>query len=324
MIMRCASKLFCAGFLSTSLCVSALGQAIVLDQGQTTAGLSYQHTFVRWHVLPTGQKVDLGHIMAYSIRPDVSYGLTDRMTLDGDAALIASKYITSSSPFPGGPHGPSDDGTFHATFQDFHLGLRANVMMRPLVVTPFVQFTVPSHHYQLEGHTAVGHDQLELTFGTWAGRDLGPLAPNAFIEGMVSHTLVPRTVTALGNERLNRTNGTLEVGYDLTPSWTLRVFGNGVRTHGGWTFAEPPPDIAEHDRFDKLKDIQAGGVVSYTFRNGLGVYSGYFTTAWARTAHQLAGPIFGVSWTPAPRQSWLAHMRPPAVIQFADASNSVR
>ena len=316
--MRRASNTCRLGILAVFLSASAYGQAIVLDKGQTTAGLSYQHTFVRWHVQPDGKKLDLGHIMAYTIRPDVSYGLTDRITLDGDAAFIAAKYVTSGGTFPGGPHGPSDDGTFHATLQDFHLGLRANVMMRPLAVTPFVQLTVPSHHYQLEGHTAVGRDKLELTFGTWAGRDIGPLAPNAFIEGMASHTLVQRTTTAIASERLNRTNGSLEVGYYLTPSLSLRVFGNGVRTHGGWTFAEPPPDIAEHDRFDKTKDIQLGGVVSYTFRSGFGVYGGYFTTVWARTAHALAGPTVGLSWTPRPHQSWLARMRTRPALLLAD------
>lgn len=281
----------------------------MLDQGQITFGLGYQHTFVRWHVLPDGTKVDLGHIMAYAIRPDVSYGLTDRLTLDGDSAFVGAKYITSGGPFPGGPHGPSDDGTFHATLQDSHLGLRANVIMRPLAVTPFVQLTIPSHHYQLEGHTAVGRDKLEFTFGTWAGRDLGPLAPSAYIEGMASHTLVQRTTTAIASERLNRTNGLLEVGYYLTPFVTVRAFGTGVRTHGGWTFAEPPLDIVEHDRFDKTKDILAGGTVSYTFRNGISVYGGYFTTVWARTAHALAGPTIGLTWTPRPRQSWFAQMR---------------
>ncbi len=309
--MRGASKLF--GLLLTTFCASALGQAIVLDQGQTTFGLGYQHTFVRWHVLPDGTKIDLGHIMAYTIRPDVSYGLTDRITLDGDVALIAAKYITSGGSFPFGPHSPSDDGTFHTTLQDFHLGLRANMMMRPLAVTPFLRLTIPSHHYQLEGHTAVGRDKLEVTFGTWAGRDLGPLARNVYIEGMASHTLVQRTTTALGSERLNRTNGSLEVGYYLTPSLIVRVFGTGVRTHGGWTLAPPPApapaDIAEHDRFDKTKDILAGGTVSYTFRSGIGVYGGYFTTVLARTAHALAGPTIGLSWSPRPHQAWLARVR---------------
>ncbi|MDP9360940.1 MAG: hypothetical protein M3P29_05745 [Acidobacteriota bacterium] len=286
-----------------------MGQAIVLDQGQTTAGLSYQHTFVRYHISYNGTKADLGHIMSYAIRPEVSYGLTDRITLDSDATFSAAKYIWGGGTFPASPHGRLDDGTFHATLQDFHLGLRANLLMRPVVLTPFARLTIPSHHYELHGHTAVGRDKLELTFGTWAGRDLGPLAPNVFIEGMASHTLVQRTTTALASARLNRTNGSLEVGYYLTPAVTLRAFGNGLRTHGGWTFAAPPPDIEEHDRFDKSKDIVVGGAVSYTFRSGLTIYTGYFKTVWARTAHGLAGPTIGLTWTPRPRQSWLAQMR---------------
>jgi hypothetical protein len=301
------------------LSVSALAQAVVLDKGDVTPGLGFQHTFVRWHVQPDGTKLDLGHIAAYSLRPDVSYGLTDRITLDGDIALVDAKYINTGGPPPGGPHGPSDDGTFHATLQDFHFGVRANLMMRPVVITPFVQMTFPSHHYQLEGHTAVGKGKNELTFGTWAGRDFGPWAPNAYIEGMASHTLVPRTVTAIGNERLNRTNGSLEIGYYLTPSVVARVFGTGVRTHGGWTFAEPPPDFVEHDRFDKTKDIIAGGAVTYLFPSGFGVYGGYFTTVWARTAHALGGPMAGIIWTPHRRQQWLSEKRTRPALLLADS-----
>jgi hypothetical protein len=319
-IMRYASRLVCAGFLSTSFCVSAFGQAIVLDKGQATFGLSYQHTFVRYHVGFDGTKVDLGHIMSYAIRPEISYGLTDRITMDGDVAFSGLKYIGTQ------PHGRLDDGTFHETFQDAHLGLRWNWLMRPLLVTPFMQITVPTHHYQLEGHTATGKGRGEFTSGVYAGRELTPLIPNAYFEAMVSHSIVQRTTIEVASERLNRTNGSIEIGYFLTPSVTLRAFGNGVRTHGGWDLPRNfgPGEFAEHDRFDKTKDIQAGGAVSYTFRNGLGVYTGYFWTVWARTAHQLAGPTFGVTWAPGPRQSWLAHMRRPPVIQVAEASPPVR
>jgi hypothetical protein len=307
-----ALRILYAAVLSAAFSVSAFGQAIVLDQGQTTFGLGYQHTFVRYHISSDGSKEDRGHIMAYAIQPQLSYGLTDRITLDGDAAFIAAKYITNNLPFPNGPHGPSDNGAFHATLQDFHFGVRANWLMRPLAVTPFLQVTIPSHHYQLEGHTAVGKGNPELTFGTAAGRDLGPLLPNAFIEARASHTYVRRTrVEGLETQRLNHTNASLQLGYYVTPSVTVSAYGNGLRTHGGWDFPRRflPGEREEHDRFGKSKDIQVGADVAYTFRSGIGVYGGYFTTVWARNTHSLAGPTMGLTWTPRPRQSWLARAR---------------
>ena len=282
---------------------ASFGQAIVLDQGQWTFATDYQHTFVRYHIGFDGAKADLGHIMAYSIRPSLSYGLTDRVTLDGDIPFVAAKYIGTQ------PHGRLDDGTFHSTLQDFHVGARMNVAMRPLFITPFLRTTIPSHHYQLEGHTATGRNKFELTPGVYAGRDLGPFLPNAYFEAMLSHTWVQRTYIEQTSERLNRTNGSIEFGYFLRPSVTVSVFGSGVRTHGGWALPRVfnnLNEIEEHDRFDKTKDVQAGGTIAYTFPNGLTAYAGYFATLWARTAHQIGGPTFGMSWSSRPAQQWLA------------------
>jgi hypothetical protein len=312
MIRRLAS-LSLVAFLPLLASLPAQAQAIVLDHGQTTLGLSYQHTFVRDHVGFDGTRVDLGHIMSYAIRPEISYGLTDRVTVDADAPFSAGKYIGSS------PHGRLDDGTFHSTFQDLHLGLRMNALMQPFALTPFLRATIPTHHYQLEGHTATGKGTKEWTVGTYAGRELAPWSPNAYIEGMLSHTFVQRTNIDVASERLNRTNGTLEVGYYLLPSITLRAFGTGVRTHGGWDLPRQfgPGEAQEHDRFDKTKDIQVGGVISYNFPGGMSVYGGYFTTVWARTAHALAGPTVGLAWSPKPRQSWLARARTPLPVLIA-------
>jgi hypothetical protein len=294
--------------------VSAFGQAIVLDRGQSAYGLAYQHTFVRHHIGFDGSKVDLGHIMAYSIRPEASYGLTDRVTVDGDVTFSAAKYIGSM------PHGRLDDDTFHATLQDFHLGVRANALTRPLFVTPFTRLTLPSHHYQLEGHTATGRGKVELTSGIYAGRDLAPSFPDAYFELMASHTFVERTTIESDSERLNRTNGSLEVGYYVTPSVTVSAYGTGVRTHGGWDLPRAfknSEEIFEHDRFDKSKDIQFGGSVAYGFRNGVSVYAGYFKTVWARTAHALGGPTLGLTWSPRPSQTWLGRSRSHSPILVA-------
>ena len=303
-----------AGLVFTSS-ASVSGQAVVLDRGQSAVGLAYQHTFVRLHQAFDGTKVDIGHIMAYSIRDDFSYGLTDRVSLDADLSFVAGKYIGTL------PHGRLDDGRFHQTFQDLHVGVRTNVLMRPVVATPFVRITIPTHHYQLEGHTGVGKGRGELTLGTYAGRDLGPILPNAYVEGMLSHTWAQRTVIPVASERLNRTNGLIELGYYLSPAWTVRAFGSGLRTHGGWDLPRQfgPGEAEEHDRFDKTKDIQAGGAVSYSFRNGLSLYSGYFSTTWGRTAHLVAGPTFGMMWAPVHRQSWMSRKRVQPAMQTAEA-----
>lgn len=302
---------------------SGLAQAIVLDRGQYSFGSNYQHTFVRNHVSFDGSKHDLGHIMTNSVRTDGSYGLTDRVTLDADATFISSKYIRPEvASVPGaGAHGRLDDGTLHGTLQDFHVGVRAIASARGLFVTPFVLVAIPSHHYQLEGHTSVGKGKGELTTGVFAGRDLGPALPRAYFEVMASHTIVQRTSIDTASERLNRTNASLQAGYSLTPSLSASVFGTALRTHGGWTlprkFHEGSEERAEHDRFDKSQDGQVGTAVSYGFPGGVSIYTGYFVTVYARTAHQVRGVMFGANWTPRSRRSWIAGRVKPAAMQLA-------
>jgi hypothetical protein len=308
--------------LSTLLVAVAIGgdsstllaQAMVVEKGQFSFNTHYQHTFSTDHVGHDGEILDLGHIMSWAIRPSLSYGLTDRITVDADISLVAGKYIGSI------PHGPLDDGTFHTALQNFHLGARMNVMMRPLFVTPFVKVTIPSHDYQLEGHTAVGKGNLELTAGAYAGRELGPRLPKAYFEIMASHTWVERTVIETDSERLNRTEGSLELGYFVTPSVVVSLFGTGLRTHGGWDLPRhfhTHEEREAHDRFAKLKEAHVGGTALYVFSSGLGIYGGYFTGVFTRSGHVMSGPIAGFTWTSRPRPQWLSSARRLEPVQLA-------
>lgn len=232
---------------------STFGQAIVLDRGQSTFATSYSHGFVKYHIGSDGVKSDQGHITSYALRPQVSYGLTDRVTMDADISPLGAKYDGVR------PHGRLDDGAYHATLQDLRLGLRANLLIRPLFVTPFMRFIIPSHNYSREGHTATGKGKGEFTAGFFAGRDFGPSLPNGFFEAMASQTFVQRTsVPGVASQRRNRTNGSLEIGYFLTQALTVSAFGNGARTHGGWDFPRKfgTGEFVEHDQFDKTKYIQ--------------------------------------------------------------------
>ncbi len=311
-LVRYTSRLFSAT-LSLMVVTSAFGQALVLEQGQSSLGMSYQHGFVRYHLGLDGAKKDLGHIASWGMTPQVSYGATDRITFDGDATLASAKYSGPS------PHGRLDDGTWHTTTGDLHLGMRMNVLVRPLFLTPFMKVTIPSHHYQLEGHTATGRGKGELAAGMYAGREM-PFLPKAYFEVMGSHTWVQPTTIETARERLNRTNGTLEVGYYLAPGITVSLFGSGLRTHGGWAVPRTlhtAEERAEHDRFVKTNEIQSGGTLAYSFPNGLTIFGGYMSTVWGKSAHALAGPTFGFSWYPQARQQWLARGRHQPAMQLA-------
>src|SRR3954470_5107599 len=134
---------------------AARAEAFVPEQGEGTVSILFQDALVKYHYLPT-TPVDRGHVHSDSMLVDVTYGLTDRIAVSIGIPWIAAKYtgatphplVDSSGPVPvlyGG--NPLDDGSYHATFQDFRFDVRYNLTKRGLILTPFVGSILPSHDY---------------------------------------------------------------------------------------------------------------------------------------------------------------------------------
>jgi hypothetical protein len=99
----------------------------------------------------------------------------------------------------------------------------------PLVVTPFLGAVIPIHDYEFLGHTAVGRQVSELRTGVNLGRLLDPVLPDAYAQARYAFAL-REEVLGFG---FNYSFVDLELGYFVTPSVTLRLFGSWQIAHDG-------------------------------------------------------------------------------------------
>lgn len=278
-------------FFHLILPTNAYTQAWTPPKGEGTVSLTYQKIDVADHFDREGTKEDRGRIHTHNAIMSLEYGLTDRLALDFHLAYVASKWLG-----PGRrPHGPLDDGSFHPMFQDAHLEIRYNAVKRPLVITPFIGLSVPTHDYEVRGHVAVGRGFKELVVGTNIGRQLDPILRNGYVHVRYSFAKLKR----FEGLNLNRSNVDWEVGWFANESVALRFIGGWQKTHGGFDF---PGDIHDdhdfdiHDRVARANYVQLGGGVTYSVNRNFDIHAAYAATVSARNTHGDAGIILGVSW----------------------------
>ena len=277
-------------FLNLAVSFKVLAQAWVPEKGDGSVTTIYQKVDVNYHYNSTGIKQDTGHIHTHNSIMALEYGLTDRLAMDFGVTFVASKYQGNR------PHGPPDDGSYHPEFQDVHLGLRYNLLARPFQLTPFVGVTIPTHDYEVRGHSAVGRGFKEFLIGVNAGRPLDPLVPNAYFQMRYSFAMHKR----FAGLNLNRSNVDWEVGWWANKSITLRFVGSLQRTHGGFDFPADlhgPDEFDIHDRVAKANYVQLGGGVTYSVNRFLDIHFAYAPSPiYVRNSHGDRGIVIGFTW----------------------------
>jgi hypothetical protein len=279
-------------FFYLAFSAGAFAQAWVPAKGDGTVSITYQKVDVRYHYTSTGAKEERGQINSHSTIMALEYGLTDKLAVDLDLAFVASKWIGQGRR----PHGPLDNGLFHPMFQDAHIGLRYNALRRNLLVTPFVAVTIPTHDYEVRGHSAVGRGFPELLIGTNVGRQLDPILRDGYFQFRYSYAILK----PLAGVHLNRSNADWEVGWAANRRITIRFVGSWQKTHGGFEF---PQDIHDEDDFDihdrvaRVKYVQLGAGVTFSVNRSLDVHTAWAPTPiYSRNSHGDKGFIVGFSW----------------------------
>jgi len=269
---------------------SAFGQAWVPDKGEGSLSIFYQNLTADDHLNFAGKRNrGLGSVRAHSVLTDFEYGITDRLATNIDLTFIASKY---QGPVP---EGPSDNGLFHSAFQDAHFHLRYNLIKSPLLVTPFIGITVPTHDYLVSGHSAVGRGFHELLVGVNAGRQLGPFLPHIYVHGRYALSIHKR----VEGMNTNRSNADLEIGWVATKRLTLRFFGAAQKSHGGFNLPidlHTEADHEVHDRLARAVFVRLGVGGTFSVKRSFDIHLGYGTTVWGKNLHAAAGMVLGISW----------------------------
>ena len=288
-------------------------QAFVPPAGEGNVTIAYQNLFARGHLDLNGRRMEgpsgTDRTWAHAISIEAEFGLTDRLAVSASIPYITSKYGGSAPHLIGGSGPPQewDNGEYHGTFQDYHFGLRFNVMVRPFAVTAFAERILPSHHYPNLAHAAVGKDLRALVVGGAVGGFLDRVVPGLFFQG---HYAYARTEDVIGI-RPNRSRVDLEVGYFITPRLAVRFLENYQVTHHGFdlisfnmteAIIHGHPEIEflpthrrYHDQLQRSNFLNLGGGVGFAVNESLEVFTAALNTMWGESVHPIRAVTVGVN-----------------------------
>ena len=171
-----------------------------------------------------GTKIPNVDVRSNSLTLGIDYSVTDRLALGVSLPYVSSRY-KGINPHPG----VIDDGEVHGMVQDLRIDLRYMAFEGPIVFSPTVAWTQPSHDYEAMGHAAAGKGLQEFAVG-FAAAGAPTVVPGLFISGGTSYTFVEKVDPEFNVDRLNVE---LSVGYTVTPRLFARVSGAGQNTRDG-------------------------------------------------------------------------------------------
>jgi hypothetical protein len=285
----------------------AAAQAWLPGKGEGWVGLSYQNLGVDDHLMSDGRSLFDGRIRAHTLLIDGAYGVTDRLTISGSLPYVTSKYDGTD------PEAPIDNGSYHGAFQDFGLGVAFTAFRDPIVVTPFVETGMPSHPYDTMGHSVIGKDLRELRFGANLGRQ-GVLLPDAYLQVRYGYSFVERVPDM--EQRVNRSNLDVQLGYVVTRSISAIVVGNWQWTHGGidWDTLTDA-QFMDHDRAARANFFRLVGVVTYSVNRSFQMFVSYGGVVHGENTHAGRGVSIGTTFNFFPK-----HSLPPKSTDATSAS----
>jgi len=252
--------------------------------------------FTSDHLLSSGQPQNRGPMRQHIVTAGVLYGITDRLAISAEIPYIDSKFTLAPGLAPNAHDLESkiDDGRYRGTLQDFRVNVKYNAVRGPLMVTPFFEAVIPSHHYETFGHSAPGKYLREYHVGANLGRLLNPILPRGYFDLRYGYAFVQ----SLAGMNLDRNNVDLEVGYFLKPSITVRGMGAVQKTLGGVESPVSPdsPYFPIHDRVERGQYSRIGGGVTFSLRRNLDLYVLIVSTLSGKNIQSFTAPGVGVSW----------------------------
>ena len=136
-----------------------------------------------------------------------------------------------------------------------------------------------------------------MLLGLNAGRELGPVLPNVYVQGRYSFAILKH----FAGLNLNRSNFDSEIGWLAARRVNVRLLLAWQKTYGGLKapieFEEPGSEQFEfHDRVLQANYFRLGGAVTYSLNRNFDVNVGYGGSATGSNTLAVGGLAIGVSW----------------------------
>ena len=280
-----------------SAAVPATAQPWVPAQGEGSVSVLYQNYYTLGHYDLLGRPNTNGATHNKALALEIDYGLTDTIAVVIGVPFIASKYTGPPSYFVAGIQtfpGPLDDGTYHASIQDFRIEMRRLFIAGPVALTPFAGGTVPSHEYETKGEAVPGRGRPELQLGASVGLLLDRLLPSAY--GHLRYGLAASPPED-GHSAV-RSLIDLEAGMSVLPRVGAgAIFAWQIRNKGPLA-PELADDWANHDRFIVGDFFNAGAEITFAFARSMDVSAMWMQTVSGQNgAHRARLFTLGVTWS---------------------------
>jgi hypothetical protein len=258
---------------------------------------------------PLGRITNFGELRTQGVYFDFSYSFTDKLGFTASIPFLAPKYtappptevvnaLLAPHVFPDGSI-PLDDGRYHGSFQDFTFRFRYN-LTHPFMITPYVEYGLPSHDYLIYSHAIVGRNVKSLGVGVYLGGTLDQVLPNSYIQGRYGYAFDEKV---LGISR-GRNLMEMEFGYFFTPSIKGFTILASQVTNGGLDapYDLGPPDpvnplFFHHTQITRDNNLDIGFGGQYSINDRFDVFGLISHMITARNSHGLKyGINVGMSW----------------------------
>lgn len=277
---------------------TGMAQAFLPGKSQGSVSLNFTTIHAAGHFLDDGTRLPGYASRANSLTVGVDYGLTEKLAVGVSVPYIRAKYLGPEEPL-NLPRNVLDDGVYHGTMQDLRFEARFNTLRLPVVMTPFVAVSIPTHSYDTIAESAVGADVKQWTTGVYVGRLLNPVLPRTFVHGSYSYSGVEKILGV----SLNRSNTDFSVGQFITPALSASFLWRRQWLHGGLTYAEiydptaTPDFFVQQDRLARQDFQHVGFGVGYSLNESLSVDFSFVKFVSGRAAHFGEGISTGLSWS---------------------------
>jgi hypothetical protein len=284
----------------------ARAQAWLPQQGSLAASFTYNDVLNQQHYLPNGDEFDAGHTRSDAYGIGLAYSPSDRWMVTAALPYVQTRYWGER------PHPTEvDDGDEHASWTDLRVSVHYQWLREPFALAPYVAYVTPVTGYETLGHAAPGRGLNEVWVGFAAGKSLDAWLPRTYVQGRLNYAFVERVAQV----KHDRTNLDFELGYFLTPQWSVRGLAFWQFAHGGVDVPMPPsnPLYPYHDQLAADEHTNLGFGVSYSASKNVSLYALYLESIQGRNGHKVdQGLTLGVSVGFAPLRERIAASATPA------------